>query len=81
MRYTDDEKEVEYSFATGIAASCSASLNGTWKTSSNALTPKVGVEYDVGERQMIYASVTKGYKGGGINAFTCGDPNPDVPGA
>jgi iron complex outermembrane receptor protein len=81
IRYTDDKKEVVYSEVTQIAPSCSASIDGPWKVASSAVTPKVGVEYDVAPRQMIYASVTNGYKGGGVNAFTCGQPNPAVAGA
>jgi len=34
-------------------------------TSDHAFTPKVGLQYDLDERQMIYASASKGFRPGG----------------
>lgn len=40
---------------------------GTESTSSNRFTPKLLLQYQPGENHMFYASVTTGFKSGGIN--------------
>lgn len=41
---------------------------GTQKASFNSFTPRVNVRYEVGPSASIYASYSKGFKAGGINA-------------
>jgi iron complex outermembrane recepter protein len=44
-------------------------------TDDSRVTWKVGVEYDVGDASMIYATATTGFKAGGTNPTPCGGPS------
>jgi iron complex outermembrane recepter protein len=65
---------VDYFYAGGaLSSTCTA---GPWngKGSWSAFTWKVGVDYDVTDKVMAYATVSTGYKAGGINQTA---PGPD----
>jgi len=75
IRYTVDHKSADNIFGIqfgGVAPDLSQQAAGTGPifsgdNSRHALTPKFGVEYEVGADLLTYASVTRGFKSGGYN--------------
>mgnify|MGYP003700691933 CR=1 FL=1 len=67
-RYTRDEKDYSLFSQTLIGgnpvAEFTAPLDDTW----NNFSPRVAVEYRPADNVLTYASVSKGYKGGGYNS-------------
>ncbi|CDO38646.1 TonB-dependent receptor [Novosphingobium sp. KN65.2] len=47
-------------------APCVALISNDGRVSSNSVTWKAGLEYDVGPRSLLYANVSTGFKSGGI---------------
>lgn len=81
LRYTHDQKTIginsplgptPYSTATLIAEGIPTTLT------DNNVSPKVGVEQDLGKNVMAYVSYTKGYQDGGYNG-TAGNPKDALP--
>lgn len=59
------------------ASNAIAMISGTAK--SDELLPRATVSYDLGGRTMIYATVSKGYKSGGVNTSTSTVPRTFAP--
>ena len=71
VRWSRDKKDANQ-FVVGniLPATCrDLEFSDDWSST----TPKIALEYDHSENVLIYASVTKGFKGGGINPFGCGN--------
>lgn len=67
LRYTHDKKEVtreQFRQHSGEVVSPLETASDSW----GAVTGRLGVEYKWNDDIMTYASVARGYKGGGINA-------------
>jgi len=80
LRYTDDKKT--QSGNTGIVLLDEddqpyvASVDVAGEHSSKKLNYRVGVEFDITPKVMLYANVSDGYKAGGVNGVP---PNSDFP--
>lgn len=72
LRYSYEEKDFAYRVRSGGVDVGGETAKQSWR----AWTPKVGVQYDLGEDVMAYASVTRGFKSGG---FQLGDGKPFRP--
>jgi iron complex outermembrane receptor protein len=68
LRYDHEEND---------ASNVIASLAGSAK--SNEVLPRVTASYKLGERTMVYATVSKGYKSGGVNTSTATVPRTFAP--
>lgn len=68
-RYTRDEKQYrEVSFQLG-APLPEVDVTKSWK----AFTPRLALDYAPSDDMLFYASVSRGFKAGGINAFATSD--------
>ncbi|BFM17012.1 TonB-dependent receptor [Maricurvus nonylphenolicus] len=74
LRYTRDERDTVLSKSTTFLASSTVitecenlKLSDSWETP----TFKVGVDYDLSSDAMVYGSVSRGFKAGGINGTDC----------
>jgi iron complex outermembrane receptor protein len=80
-RYTEDKKEAESENVAGLYdddlfiffPSPYTQIDDDW----NSFDPRVAIDYTLNDSAMVYASVAKGYKAGGINRFPA-EPNSDV---
>ncbi|WP_421793740.1 TonB-dependent receptor [Hydrocarboniphaga effusa] len=73
-RYNSEKKDTEGYFrppSNDPASNIPIDDGKTWK----AFTPKFGVEYDIAEDTLTYASVTRGFKSG---TFNVGQANPAI---
>lgn len=72
LRWTRDEKDVTQTVANNIGGdSCrDLKLNDNW----SEVTGKLGIDMDVGENNLVYASVSRGFKAGGFNGGQCSNP-------
>ena len=71
VRWSRDKKEADQ-FVVGniLPVTCrNLEFSDDWSST----TPKIALEYDYSENVLIYASATKGFKGGGLNPFGCGN--------
>jgi len=81
LRYTQDKKTqagntgVVLAGEDGVPFVRSVDVGGRQK--QNKLNYKVGVEFDVADRVMVYGNVSTGYKAGGVNGIP---PNTNFPG-
>jgi iron complex outermembrane recepter protein len=77
-RYTDEEKEISGCGASSALGGASAVCRPDEKNelSENAITPKIGLEYQYSEDLFYYGTVSRGYKSGGFNFgyFNAGPP-------
>ena len=72
IRYSVDEFRLTQSVGTlPNPLSCTDLTN---EEHFYSLTPRAGLQYAVSEDTSVYASVSRGYKAGGLNFGTCGDP-------
>ena len=72
LRYTDDEKELDYvQTTTGTLPFPSGSLNTSRNDSDT--TPAVNLQYDASDDVMLYGSFSQGFKSGGFD-FESGAP-------
>lgn len=71
-RYSYEEKDFAYRVLSGGVDVGGEAAKASWR----AWTPKVGIQYDVSEDVMAYASITRGFKSGG---FQLGDGRPFRP--
>lgn len=60
IRYNEDKKTT-------------AQCGGVIDQKFTAWTPRAGVQFDVADKVMAYATYQKGFKAGGVAASTCGD--------
>jgi iron complex outermembrane receptor protein len=67
-----DRFDVSRTITGGLATPIGAAQRGIQK--STALTGKLGINYHLGERSLLYVTASKGYKAGGVNL------TPGVPG-
>lgn len=71
LRYTYDEKEISFFLPnpTGFAGILDMTGQPPYedKYDDDDLTPKIGLNYRVGEDMLLYASYAAGYKSGGFN--------------
>lgn len=72
LRYSYESKD----FAYRILSDGSQVDNGTPTASWSAWTPKIGVDYDLSQDVLAYASASRGFKSGG---FQLGDGKPFLP--
>lgn len=66
LRYTDEEKSLDTRRVNGLFTSMfvqDPSISDSWTNTQ----PKIGLQFDMSEDAMIYASVAKGFKSGGFN--------------
>lgn len=67
LRYTHETKDWQYAFQQYYSFTDvlpPGSLSHSW----NPVTPKVGVDFQVSDAVLTYASVAKGFRSGGFNA-------------
>lgn len=93
LRITADDKTIDRSFHSNLIATfidfgilTPNASDGTprlcdhqhGKKGWGALTGTADIDYDVGDKTMIYAKYARGYKAGGFNPAECGAPfNPE----
>jgi iron complex outermembrane recepter protein len=66
LRYTNDEKDLEFSrVTTGALPFPTYSLKDSRDDSD--VTPSINVQYDLGDNTMLYASFSQGFKSGGFD--------------
>lgn len=65
VRYTKDEKDVDQSVSRTNGAPFAGSGSDSWKE----VTPRVSVDYKIGNDVLVYASWGKGYKAGQLNSI------------
>ena len=70
-RYNSEKKVSKGAFTPPGAAPILIDDGKTWE----AFTPKVGIEYDLAEDTLTYASITRGFKSG---TFNTGQNNPAI---
>ena len=72
VRFTKDHKKITQFLANNLGgAGCRTGLFSDRKW--DAPTGKIGVDYDVTDSVLVYASVSRGFKAGGANAGECGN--------
>lgn len=80
-RYTDEQKEFDLS-CVGLTPSsgtgtCVSGSTGNFSTRQendfNEFNPKLGINFDLDENQMLYGVVSSGFKAGGFQALCFGD--------
>lgn len=64
-RYTQDKKTIDGDYI-GIGGTFSVS---DLKADFNNFSPKIGIDYRLNDRALIYATATEGYKAGGFQGF------------
>lgn len=64
-RYTQDKKSIDGNYI-GIGGTFSVA---GLKADFNNFSPKLGLDYRLNERALLYATVTEGYKAGGFQGF------------
>jgi iron complex outermembrane receptor protein len=79
LRYTDEQKDFEnsgglYKLGTTVLGVPSSFYSYADRASSNAWTPKVGIDLQAARDVFVYVSATRGFKSGGFN------PSTPVPG-
>ena len=69
VRYTDDKKDNVQSVTSNVSpAGCmDLPLSESWEET----TWKLGLDWDVAENALFYASASRGFKSGGFNSGTC----------
>ena len=72
LRYSYEKKDFAYSIILDGSEVDRGSPSASW----SAWTPKFGVDFDVNEDVLAYASATRGFKSGG---FQLGDAKPFLP--
>jgi iron complex outermembrane receptor protein len=65
LRYTEDEKTVD-SFQRRVASGAIITDQVVSETFDN-ISPKLGIDFDVSEALLLYASYSEGFKAGGFN--------------
>ena len=66
LRYSSEEKSANYvddRTSTGAPAPGTVNDSDSW----NAFTPKIGLDYSIGDDSMLYGTITQGFKSGGFN--------------
>ncbi|MES2135896.1 MAG: TonB-dependent receptor [Pseudomonadota bacterium] len=72
LRYSYEKKDFAYRIFVGPTQVDSGTPSDSW----TAWTPKFGIDYDLTDEVMAYASATRGFKSGG---FQLGDGRPFLP--
>lgn len=62
LRYTDERKEL-YSYLTGAFARAPGTVAQSWTD----VSPRFGLDYQISDELMAYASVSRGFRSGGFN--------------
>jgi len=70
VRYSYEEKKYKARFANLFTGEIFASDENDW----TATTPKFGIDYQLTENHLVYATVSRGFKSGGFNASAVQDP-------
>ncbi|MEH6487950.1 TonB-dependent receptor [Hyphomonas oceanitis] len=79
VRYSEEKQDYKYSGEIGFLVGdtqipflplCPARTD---TASFSSFTPRGGVQYDLAGDQNIYATVSKGFKAGGVNLNSCGN--------
>jgi len=81
LRYSNDEVKATHSRLApfGAGAGIGATFAGSTSVSKSDVSGKVGVQYDVTDQTMAYATWSQGYKGPAINVFFNMNANNLVP--
>lgn len=66
-RYTHEVKDVSLAVLNLFTNEATFDSNGFTNKSFDNFSPKLGLDYDVSEEVMLYASMAKGFKSGGFN--------------
>ena len=74
VRFTKDDKDVVTSSIGNITAPAAQCRDLKSSESWSTPTFKVGVDYDLSDRAMMFASASRGFKAGGFNSGSCSDP-------
>jgi len=73
LRYSNEDKDHSFKLID-ITAGAGDDPGLTKQTGSwSALTPKVGVDFQINDDNFLYASYSEGFKSGGFDAFSGGD--------
>ena len=67
LRYSHERKTMDNAGATTAGDRVVSSFQYRDTTSATAWTPKFGLDYQIDERTLAYASATRGYKSSGFN--------------
>ena len=70
VRYSDEDKEV---VQTNVQAGFTICDNLVSEDDWSATTPKFGLQFDVTDNMMVYATYQEGFKAGGFVTSTCRD--------
>ncbi|MEJ7935455.1 TonB-dependent receptor [Sphingobium sp. AN558] len=75
VRYNIDKKDTQNRIIRGGACPVPGNplLTGDTDQKFTAWTPKAGIQFDVTDKIMAYATYQKGFKAGGVSAGTCGN--------
>ncbi len=74
LRYTDEDKDLDFFDLRGLPPFGIISLNTTDSISDSALSWTAGVSHFFQENTMGYAKLSRGFKSGGFNADYVGNP-------
>ncbi|MBU6374258.1 MAG: TonB-dependent receptor [Alphaproteobacteria bacterium] len=69
-RIVHDEVRYDFNRVAAVAGpAVTASFAGQGKTTNNGSAGKVGLQYDLSDRTMVYGTLSRGYKGPAFNVF------------
>ena len=71
-RYTRDEKDVQISSFSNITPPSAHCIDSAGSKKWTPSTFKIGVDHDLSDENMVYASFSRGFKAGGFNVTSCG---------
>lgn len=71
-RYTREEKDVAVSVSSNITPPSAQCIDATGSDDWSPSTFKLGLDHDFNDGNMMYASLSRGFKAGGFNVAACG---------
>jgi iron complex outermembrane receptor protein len=71
-RYTSEEKDVKVSVVSNITPPASHCIDAKGSEDWSPSTFKIGLDHDFSDGNMMYASLSRGFKAGGFNVAACG---------
>jgi outer membrane receptor protein involved in Fe transport len=69
LRYEREERKLEDFSTSWVGAASPLTGPASRSQSSNALTGKLGLEYELAKNALLYASISRGVKSGGFTAY------------
>ncbi len=76
LRWTKDEKEYSDDCAGAFCTAASVALEDDW----DEVTGKLGVNYQLSDRQLLYLTAAQGFQSGGFRTLCFGNLGPDCGG-